>query len=59
MRYSWYGINSEGLAETMVATYTWGRHLARLGSFYDLEGATNLITDITIRRLAAMNNISA
>ena len=42
----------------MIASYTWGQDSARLGSFYNVDGARDYITNVTIRQLAAMNNVT-
>ena len=42
----------------MIASYTWGQDSARLGSFYHSDGARDFITNVTLRQLAAMNNVS-
>jgi hypothetical protein len=42
----------------MIVSYTWGQDSSRLGAFYTSEGARDFITNVTVRQLAAMNNVS-
>lgn len=42
----------------MIASYTWGQDSARLGAYYHEKADISYITDVVIRQLAAMNNVS-
>ncbi|KAF2673077.1 flavin-containing amine oxidase [Microthyrium microscopicum] len=56
--YPSYGVNTTNAAGAMIASYTWGQDSSRLGSFYNSDDARDYITNVTLRQLAAMNNVT-
>jgi hypothetical protein len=56
--YPSYGLNTPNAAAAMIASYTWGQDSSRLGAYYHTEADLAYITNVTIRQLAAMNNLT-
>ncbi|KAH8662544.1 flavin-containing amine oxidase [Xylariales sp. PMI_506] len=57
--YPSYGVDTEGAAGAMLASYTWGQDSARLGAWYDDSDSEEYILNITLRDLARLNNVTA
>ncbi|KAI9843853.1 MAG: hypothetical protein M1838_002425 [Thelocarpon superellum] len=53
-----YGVNTRHAAASMIASYTWGQDAARIGSYMATAEARADLIDLTLRNLAAMNNVT-
>ena len=56
--YPSYGVNVANASAAMIASYTWGQDSARLGSYYHNDADRDFVTNLAIRELAAMNNVT-
>jgi monoamine oxidase len=56
--YPSYGLTTPNASAAMIASYTWGQDSSRLGAYYHNDADREYITNVTIRQLAAMNNVT-